>query len=459
MHEPPDSLSARPGLLSLLLAPWRGITHPMAAGRTLARSGWLGLLATFILTIAVIAAANILFALVYETHQTNYYGGLDYGYAPGKETDPVYVESTLATTWERWCTRERINPALIIAGAISGNTCIVSAVLTLLFFHRVHRAGPFWSALRRTAAAVVTALGFAFVLNAVIWTGFILLEIQRYYGGVWRETPIIFNVLSIQSSILLILHWIGRAAIGASDESFVLELSPRCEACGYDLTHRPDSGLCPECNAPVAASLEPGRRQPSAYERGGDPAAFVDTSRRILFRPTETYGALAMIGPLDRARQFRRLHLAAMMAGAALWMFSLMTWKGGRAPDGDEAFVPIAVGLVTGIVAWTVTHLAGMVAGFYWLYHRTLPDTRLVQRIACLETPFVWLFCGLSGTLVTSFMVWGDWIGRSFFPVINLFGVRVPTAPLLVLGTNLAAVVGWVIRWLRIGRCVRWSNY
>jgi len=459
MHKPPDTPIARPGLPAILLAPWRGITRPTAAGRTLAQSGWLGLLATFVLPIAILIAGNILIALVHETYLVRYYSRLDYIHAPGDAAHFKPVESTLAATWTSWRTQEHINPAWFIIGGISGNGCVALAALTLLFFHRVHRAGPLWPSLRRSTAAVVAAVGLALLLNFLIGSGFVLLEYERIARHWFNPAPTIFAVLAVQAGILLMLHWIGRAANGASDETFVLELSPRCESCGYDLTHRPDSGLCPECNASVAASLEPGRRQPTAYERAPGLAEFFDTSRHILLHPADAYSALALSGSIDRAARYRRWHVTAMAALAALWVFVAMWIDRGRPPHDDKFFICPVVGLAVGIVAWTMTHLAGMVAGFYWLYHRTLPDTRWVQRIACLETVYVWVFCGLSGTIITSLMLWGDWVGRRLNPMTGVAGVRLPTAPLLLLGANLILVVIWVIRWLRIGRSVRWSNY
>jgi hypothetical protein len=97
-----------------------------------------------------------------------------------------------------------------------------------------------------------------------------------------------------------------------------------CESCGYILNGLPDSGNCPECGSPIAASLIDSPRCLPAWERGrtglGGAVDFLSTTLAVILRPTRFYRHLLTRQPNRRASVFAVIQIAicSILAGWAV---------------------------------------------------------------------------------------------------------------------------------------------
>jgi hypothetical protein len=83
-----------------------------------------------------------------------------------------------------------------------------------------------------------------------------------------------------------------------------------CEKCGYTLNGLPESGNCPECGEPIAASTVEDQRQTPRWEQSRNPSMrdFVATTFDVLVHPTRFFRSLTTRGDVDPARQFAGRH-------------------------------------------------------------------------------------------------------------------------------------------------------
>jgi hypothetical protein len=82
-----------------------------------------------------------------------------------------------------------------------------------------------------------------------------------------------------------------------------------CEHCGYTLNGLPPDGRCPECGTPMADSIGPGRTPP-VWETAESHklAAWIATTRAVIFHPTHFYRTLTTRGNVQTARTFAQVH-------------------------------------------------------------------------------------------------------------------------------------------------------
>lgn len=92
------------------------------------------------------------------------------------------------------------------------------------------------------------------------------------------------------------------------------ESRPLCEHCGYGITGLPESGRCPECATPVAASLPHHRDLPSPPPARVRGVAFVALLRAALYQPRTFFRRLRVHHQQRRAIRFSLL-LAVVAAG------------------------------------------------------------------------------------------------------------------------------------------------
>jgi hypothetical protein len=94
----------------------------------------------------------------------------------------------------------------------------------------------------------------------------------------------------------------------------------------------------------------------------------------------------------------------------------------------------------------------------WWLLREYLPDHAWAAKVMAYESAFLWTFCCFWGVLVSSFILWQNWITR----LIGLGFERALRAPteiaVLLLGTAGLGVL-WLWRYRIAGRAIRWSNF
>ena len=85
-----------------------------------------------------------------------------------------------------------------------------------------------------------------------------------------------------------------------------------CESCGYILNGLDAASMrdavCPECGAPLADSIEPGRRRPAPIEEAWTPRTFWQTTWRAIAAKKRFYGALITRSDTPAVARFGRTH-------------------------------------------------------------------------------------------------------------------------------------------------------
>ena len=81
-----------------------------------------------------------------------------------------------------------------------------------------------------------------------------------------------------------------------------------CEKCGYTLNGLPESGNCPECGQPIAASTNESLREPATWEVNHTWQSFIATTISVLFRPTQFFRTVTTRTDIPPAKQFAEWH-------------------------------------------------------------------------------------------------------------------------------------------------------
>ncbi|CAN5412696.1 hypothetical protein BH09PLA1_BH09PLA1_27820 [soil metagenome] len=94
-----------------------------------------------------------------------------------------------------------------------------------------------------------------------------------------------------------------------------------CEKCGYTLSGLPESGNCPECGQPIAASTIEDRREVPRWEQSDSPGAvdFLATTLAVVLHPTRFFRSLTTRGQIAPARRFagRQWIISSILFGSA----------------------------------------------------------------------------------------------------------------------------------------------
>lgn len=454
---PTTEESLRPGFFSVLCAPVLGIFRIAQAAALLCRASALQLGLILLVYMAIEAAIVVTMCLWENTLR------YDYQFSSTHSTSGSWqVESrTMAEVWSQWESHRRGNPAFEISMGAGFATLAAVIVSIALFWPRIHRQGPLRPSLRRTQAAVTGTFGLAVLLTAVVFTVYVLIRHWRMRNGLrWGNGPEEgqFAVIGVLLSIHLMLRALSRSVRAAYDANFAPDPPPQCEGCGYDLSHRPESGLCPECGASMDKSLEPGLgRRPSDFDRDPSLPDAVSTSIEALFSPAAFYRRITVRIEPQRDALFRFRHHLAIFFGAMIWVLMLIYVSTHRGWGWDESTASLAASLAAPLVAWLIQHAVGAIVCLVWVVKRTLPDLRWGVRVVNFETVYLWLFCLFNGTMITSFILFDDWIGEVLGTLHRPTGM--PHAVLAMLLPNAGLIGYWFFRMLRSGRAVQWANF
>ncbi len=458
----------RPGLIAVLCAPIVGVFRVSRATALLTRAGPIQLALLLLGYMAIEASLCVTMAVWDDTLRYDYSNPTtQMGVRRISATQPWWggnwqVESrSMPEVWGEWEARGRRNPAPPI---FMGVGCAVLAsvlVCIALFWPRVHRHGRLSPTLRRTYAAVLASCGRAIVFTTIVFTAYVLLRHWRMRNGLRWEPGLEeghLAVVGIQLSLIGMLATISRAVRAACDANYAADPPPQCEGCGYDLTHRPESGVCPECGLSVDRSLEQGMgRRPAEFERDPSLVEGISTSVDALFSPAMFYRRLAMRMEPQRDANFRLRHHVTMFCCAIVWMVILISTSMHGSWGWDETAGMIAGSLGATIAGWLLLHALGAVACLVWVVKRTLPDLRRGVRVVNFEVVFLWLFCLFNGMMITSFIWFDDWIGVLLGTFNRPTGL--PHAVLAMFIPNVILMGYWFMRLLRNGRAVQWANY
>lgn len=466
-----ESGAPRTSLLRLLTLPLWGLMRPRAAAASLATMSGPAFAALLALSLCVYAAVLIGLMLWGQT--------MTEVWVPAPVTPPTSApggypvywggstelrQRTLAEVWVEW-RAEAIagwfGPAELTLALVVVLGLALIVLLAWLNLPFVHRSGSVWWSYKRAFRAAAGALwpltGLTFVCGAT----FIIREhasLGGVYSGAMLADPGVVLMVLISGAVWLLVWWLRGAVRGIEIPAPDLCLPPRCEGCGYDLTHRAADGLCTECGLPQAESLDPARNRPgSTWARRKNLVTWTATVGTVLLQPRRFYRKLRLRTPLAPDSGFAAVTFVLVACGALLWA-GFSVWISAllsSPPPGDVAIVVAGMVSLGTFACWLGHRVIAALVVTSWLAQTALPDFRWAAKVITYETSFLWVFCAFWGLMFSSLMVFENWISR----LLGLSGFFPAGEFLTIAGGTLLLAAIWIVRYTIAYRAIRWSNF
>jgi len=459
----------------VLLAPWLAIFRPGTAAQVLARGTRPAAAAACALGLLSCAAA-LLFAMAW--HDTRVFVVVPSGPSPSSAPLSFLEEQprSFAQVWDEWHSgaggwfgAAEFTVVLVVVFGL-----VLLAVLAWLNLPLVHAAGPLGAAIERSWRVGVTWLGPLALGMLVCGLVGVHAKLRHFGIGASRtpeDDPAFARFRVIAPSVVYLLLWLRRAT-GAVQPQTSIALPPRCEGCGYDLTHQPADKRCTECGSEMAASLDEGRSRPrDDWHQRHWLRDWVRTLAAVIVRPSRFYRTLKLRTPDVPARRFAACNYIAIALLAAVWLLTLFAAAvcTGNADVFFEAsnalvsFWATVAGcyLIFGTCGCWFGHRAvGALAFTVWLLQRELADYRWAAKVLAYETAYLWVFCTFWGVMFTSVLAGGMWLSAWWTPgqrAVFLWGF--PLEMLAVFAGTVGLFVVWLWRYRIAYRAIRWSNF
>ena len=430
---PSPEAPPRPSLLTVLAAPW-WLLHPRAAGETLVRASRLDFLLAYALHSMLLAVVII-----------------------GPNLAELDADD-LPLGMNLWETAVCVGVLAVVTESVA------VAALAWLHLPRVYRSGAWLPAFGRAFRAVSACFGLVTVLSLASYCAYLA-------AAVLQRVPIadidedLATMVLVMTGICLAVACIGRAVSAAERGGAEVSLPPRCEGCGYDLTHQPADGRCTECGLELSASLTPGERRPgSAWMRARTFATWRATTWSAVIAPRDFYRALRLRTPGADERGFAVGHYVFIALGAFGWLCGMLLLLSALHADSPfydlEIFAAFAVfGAAAGLGCWLGHRVIGAAVASWWIWRGALADGRWAAKVIAYESAFLWVFCCWWGVFASSVMLFEDWmtelagLRRSFLPL------GMPIEAAVFLGGTFALGVVWLWRYGVARRAIQWSNF
>jgi hypothetical protein len=434
------SVRSQPSRLAALFAPWLGMVRPRRAAALLADSpAWLVVLTLLLSSLAI--PLVILFLALWEV--SNAFGSR-------------YPLRALAAAWSEWHENTVIGLPELIEFFVTTGLMVLTLFVAWLQLAYVHQGESTRKAFKRSVAAVVSCMGWLFALTLLI--GWMILA--RFFMLLGPEELVAF--CTIVTFLIFLVYRVAAACESARGPSRIANIDPRCEWCGYNLTHVPETGKCPECGTAVALSLRSDlRRTGVAWEREEGPDHWLPTTLQVLKEPTRFYRSLHVRGDERRGRQFVRPHYVLIGVGAFFWLLTFLLCIGVEDVPGETLCVSVLLSEFAVLAGWGVHRLVGALAFTMCLIRNSLPEPERARRVMAYETAYLWVFCLYNGLLFTSFFLWEAWMSDLVSGSSGSFPgpFRLPLEVVAVLLGNLTLALLWFWRYAIAIRAVRWSNF
>ncbi|GEM_PF-1721526 len=454
----------RPSWWATFCAPYRFIFQPRRAAATMVAgprwAAWLALGVGIILIVCLTVGAT----LWSKTVTVEWDAASDAAGLP----IPILQERSLEEAWAQW-RGESAAAAAVRALLYGGIPVLLSAAfMAWLQLPRVHRSGRTGASLLRAFFGVVSGIGLLVLLVALLGAvGAVVQNNQDRQMGAASVAmlPEVFSfvvALGYFAAVLGLIFWVECACVGARDSGPTGSPSPRCERCGYDLTHVPASGRCPECGTDVQAMLVPGMRRPGcSWEESPGALTWRDASLALLFRPSSFYARLQVWTSDTMARRFAAWHYIVLFVGATLWG-NLVAWRmwGAMSTLWSAVVVyALVIPLSCLLAGWGIQRLLAAVVGSVWLVGGTMPDFRPIWKVLSYETAYLWVFVVYDGLLMTSLFLFGDWMSALVVSITGTTTFRgVPESLAVLLGNGVLCAL-WLWRYRLACDAVRWANF
>lgn len=440
----------RVSLASALAAPWR-LLQPTRAARTFAACSLPQFLFSFALAILSLAIPVVALFAVNSMHTTSW----------DPMTGNIRVEArTLGDVWADWRQWGLSSPVVTIPATMLILTPLAAAIGAALFVCNVHRVGSPWTSVARTYRGVAAGVGLLGCIG--VGLAALMTLIQYHWSNHWplAERLHMVWVFGLFTCIALLLRWLEWSTTALTDAADPAQ-PPLCEGCGYDLSHRSEGGVCTECGLPIHMSLDPaGHRQGAAWQRSRTPKDWWHSTLAALLKPRQFYLTLLTRRASAESAGFARWHYPLIGLLGAAWFASLAILEGpGFNQNVEIMLFACILTMVFPVVGWCLHRVVGSFVFDYAALQGTPADAGRLRRAMDYETAYLWAFCIFNGAMLTSFILFEDWVsylvtGRGLYWVAGI-----PLEVFLVAMGNLALIIGWVLRYRIIIQCTRFANF
>ncbi len=441
-----------PSWFHVCAAPWRGVARPGLAARILLAGSMWSVALSCVLHTVLFAVTVVVLRMWFETVELVFFEKPDFR---------IFTMGEVWAIWRRDAGFGTAEQTFLIAAALAVGATVCVA---WLLFPYSHMGGRLWLTYGRTLRAASGAAGLVILLTAGYGVAYgvtlhRLLLSSPLPGANTAMLPVAVVAGVAPGVLWIVVWWIVRAVRSIRAPVPEHEQPPRCEGCGYDLTHLPERGRCPECDFALAESLTPGGKRPGCrWENGRGFVSWWKTSIGVLLHADRFYSTLRVRTPDADARLFARRHYV-LIACCAAPCFYLANHELGK----HEHAVCIAAAIVAflgwPLLAWFVLHANATLVIFWWAARGSTLRLYLTRKIVSYEAAYLSLIAVAAAMLLASFAGCGAWIteliGADFCR--RVFHTSAESA-VFVAGIAVASGL-WHWRITIAIRAVRWSNF
>ena len=396
----------RAGLRTLLTP---SLFRPSVAAARLAAVSRPAFAAVFVLSLLCYAGVLIGLVLWSQTVTTVWLPPPTTSPTTATATDPAYWaglitevrERTVADIWQEWHAHALygwFGPAEITLALVVVLGPLLVLLLAWLNLPLIHGTGSVWGSFRRSVRAAMTILWPLAVLTFV--SGYVAITAAHSDFRTGRSFALhplndpdflLFLCRSISACCLIL--WLRRAAVGVAPAGPEAPPAPRCEGCGYNLTHRPEDGRCPECGLPVEASLDESRSRPgSLWSRTRSVTSWPETACQVLFRPTRFYRTLKMRTPIIAEARFAGWNYVLLYCSALLWVSTVSVFDVNIRHDPVWLRITLLIDLAMMGALATLRLALGRPRG--WALAALASLCWAAAQVACLTLAMSWRLAG-----------------------------------------------------------------
>lgn len=451
-----DDRGTRPGRLACLFAPFRYLFRPRECGRVMASSPWCAVIA-YLFSLGLIWGTILVGFIIDEMTQYQWDG-----------QDMKLVERSLSETWASM-NGDMLSPvptSLLVFAMTTLWTLIATLVIAWITLPVVHRSG---SAIRsfgrafRVAKGAVIGPGSVMVLlltTSIVWC----INTSERLGaddmvGYYYAIEIWFgaNFLGVWLGIAILGAWARRAAIGARSKEDLASVPLTCEECGYDLTHLPEGGRCTECGEHTRISLDPAYRRCGVdWERRRTIESWLSANWSLMRHPRLFYQELHLRGDDAPGFSFAFWNYVTIGMVSVISIFGAFFIEEPTSTVQDWLAVLAFGAAMPAIVAWSLHSLVGAIAATFWLFRAQPRPFAYLSKIWQYESAYLWMIVVVGHALAWSFVFFEDWM--SDIAKVCVGNGWMFIEPFIIMGICIALVVGWLLRYSRAIRVVRWAN-